>query len=161
MVSLVSGDGDFRRLIDIIGSKGVRVEVVSFRQSTSADLIAVADTYVDLTKHLTDLCVPAEGEFKPRITISADPDKKLLIVEDNGIGMGRDEMAEALGTIARSGTRAFLESMEAAKSGELFPLDRLRRSGPSGPGPARDSTSTGPDVSTSRRGATRTRRRDA
>jgi len=58
------------------------------------------------------------GEFKPRIVISADPDKKLLVVEDNGIGMGRDEMAEALGTIARSGTRAFLERMEAAKSGE-------------------------------------------
>jgi len=58
------------------------------------------------------------GEFKPRITIGADPDNKLLSVEDNGIGMGRDEMAEALGTIARSGTRAFLERMEAAKNGE-------------------------------------------
>src|SRR6201988_4983332 len=43
------------------------------------------------------------GEVKPAITIGADPDKKLLSVEDNGIGMGREEMAEALGTIARSG----------------------------------------------------------
>lgn len=58
------------------------------------------------------------GEFKAAITISADPDGKLLSVEDNGIGMGRDEMTEALGTIARSGTRAFLERMEAAKSGD-------------------------------------------
>ncbi|TIQ33529.1 MAG: molecular chaperone HtpG [Mesorhizobium sp.] len=57
-------------------------------------------------------------DAKPRITISADPDKKQLAVEDNGIGMGRDEMAEALGTIARSGTRAFIERVEAGKASE-------------------------------------------
>ncbi|MEZ5784371.1 MAG: molecular chaperone HtpG [Rhizobiaceae bacterium] len=55
---------------------------------------------------------------KPGITISADPDRKRLTVEDNGIGMSRDELVEALGTIARSGTRAFMERVEAAKSGE-------------------------------------------
>jgi molecular chaperone HtpG len=54
---------------------------------------------------------------KPAITVSADPDRKRLSVEDNGIGMGRDELVEALGTIARSGTRAFMERMEAAKAG--------------------------------------------
>ncbi|MDX8447901.1 molecular chaperone HtpG [Mesorhizobium captivum] len=57
-------------------------------------------------------------DAKPRITISADPDNKQLTVEDNGIGMGRDEMAEALGTIARSGTRAFIERVEAGKATE-------------------------------------------
>ncbi|MET3590829.1 MULTISPECIES: molecular chaperone HtpG [Mesorhizobium] len=57
-------------------------------------------------------------DAKPRITISADPDNKQLSVEDNGIGMGRDEMAEALGTIARSGTRAFIERVEAGKATE-------------------------------------------
>jgi uncharacterized LabA/DUF88 family protein len=67
IVSLVSGDGDFRRLVDIVASKGVRVEVVSFAQSTSAELKAVADTYIDLTQHLKDLCVPVEGDFKPRV----------------------------------------------------------------------------------------------
>lgn len=55
---------------------------------------------------------------KPVITISADPDQKRLTVEDNGIGMSREELVEALGTIARSGTRAFMERIEAAKSGE-------------------------------------------
>ena len=55
---------------------------------------------------------------KPRIAIAADPDKKQLVVEDNGIGMSRDEMAEALGTIARSGTRAFMERIESSKANE-------------------------------------------
>jgi molecular chaperone HtpG len=55
---------------------------------------------------------------RPRISIAADPDRKQLVVEDNGIGMSRDEMAEALGTIARSGTRAFMERIEAGKRGE-------------------------------------------
>lgn len=67
IVSLVSGDGDFRRLVDIVASKGVRVEVVSFARSTSAELKAVADTYIDLTQHLKDLCVPVEGDFRPRV----------------------------------------------------------------------------------------------
>lgn len=58
------------------------------------------------------------GDAKPAITISADPDQKRLTVEDNGIGMSRDELVEALGTIARSGTRAFMERIEAAKAGE-------------------------------------------
>ncbi len=48
---------------------------------------------------------------KPRITLGIDADARTLTVEDNGIGMSRDEMVEALGTIARSGTRAFVERL--------------------------------------------------
>jgi len=55
-------------------------------------------------------------DAKPRITVALDPDNKRLTVEDNGIGMSRDEMIEALGTIARSGTKAFLDRIEAKKS---------------------------------------------
>jgi molecular chaperone HtpG len=54
-------------------------------------------------------------DVKPRITIALDPEAKRLAVEDNGIGMSRDEMIEALGTIARSGTKAFLERIEVAQ----------------------------------------------
>jgi hypothetical protein len=56
-----------------------------------------------------------EGDPTPRITLTIDADKKCLTVEDNGIGMGRDEMVHALGTIAHSGTKAFLDRVEAAK----------------------------------------------
>ena len=58
-------------------------------------------------------------DAKPRITVALDPEGKTLSVEDNGIGMSREEMIEALGTIARSGTKAFLERIEAGqKEGE-------------------------------------------
>src|SRR6187455_706351 len=55
---------------------------------------------------------------KPRITLVLDADNRTLTVEDNGIGMDRGEIAEALGTIARSGTKAFMDRIEAAQGGE-------------------------------------------
>ncbi|TCT03255.1 molecular chaperone HtpG [Aquabacter spiritensis] len=54
---------------------------------------------------------------QPRITLTLDAAQNRLSVEDNGIGMSADELAEALGTIARSGTRAFMDRVAAA-SGE-------------------------------------------
>src|ERR1700754_2804201 len=54
----------------------------------------------------------------PRITISVDADKRQIAIEDNGIGMSRDEMIEALGTIARSGTKAFLDRLQEGKDRE-------------------------------------------
>lgn len=57
-------------------------------------------------------------EIKLAITIAADPEGGTLSICDNGIGMSRDEMIEALGTIARSGTRAFMEQAEAVKGKE-------------------------------------------
>ena len=60
----------------------------------------------------------AGDDCQPRITVTLDPEARQLIVEDNGIGMSEVELAEALGTIARSGTRAFMERVTAAKEGE-------------------------------------------
>src|SRR5580700_9588281 len=57
-------------------------------------------------------------DVKPRIMLSVDADKRTLAVDDNGIGMSRDEMVEALGTIARSGTKAFLDRIAATDGGK-------------------------------------------
>ena len=46
-----------------------------------------------------------------KIKITVDSNKKTISISDNGIGMTRDEMIENLGTIARSGTKTFIENM--------------------------------------------------
>ncbi len=55
---------------------------------------------------------------QPRITVTLDADNRQLAVEDNGIGMSEAELTEALGTIARSGTRAFMDRIAGAKDAE-------------------------------------------
>ncbi len=49
VVVLVSGDGDFVRLVQAVQSKGVRFELISFRSSTANDLIAAADHFTEIT----------------------------------------------------------------------------------------------------------------
>jgi molecular chaperone HtpG len=46
-----------------------------------------------------------------KITVDYDPKKKTIIISDNGIGMNRDDVIDNLGTIAKSGTAQFLESL--------------------------------------------------
>ncbi|MDR2989650.1 MAG: molecular chaperone HtpG [Providencia alcalifaciens] len=52
-----------------------------------------------------------ENDGELRVRISADKDKGTLTISDNGIGMSREEVIENLGTIAKSGTKSFLESL--------------------------------------------------
>ena len=54
-----------------------------------------------------------------KITIDIDKKARTLTVTDNGIGMTRDELVENLGTIARSGTSAFLEQIKDAKKADI------------------------------------------
>jgi molecular chaperone HtpG len=57
-----------------------------------------------------------EGDFK--IKIKADKNSRTLEISDNGIGMTYDEVMENIGTIAKSGTMAFLEALEATKKAD-------------------------------------------
>ncbi len=59
---------------------------------------------------LTDAAL-GEGGTGFRITIAPDKAGRTLTVADNGIGMSHDELVENLGTIARSGTSAFLAQL--------------------------------------------------
>ena len=51
-----------------------------------------------------------------RIKLFVDNEAKTLRIEDNGIGMTRDELEENIGTIARSGTRRFMEELKKSKA---------------------------------------------
>ncbi len=52
-----------------------------------------------------------EGDTALAIRIRADREKQTLTIEDNGIGMTEEELVRDLGTVARSGSRAFLEQL--------------------------------------------------
>jgi molecular chaperone HtpG len=106
----------------------------SNREIFLRELVSNASDALDKLKYLT---VADEGykniSFEPRIDISFDkkaesggdsPDSGVstLTVSDNGIGMNEADLVESLGTIARSGTKAFLEklSAEAKKDSNLI-----------------------------------------
>ncbi len=54
VVVLMSGDGDFRRLVEMISSRGVRVEVVAFGETASSELKSAADLYIEIGAHLDE-----------------------------------------------------------------------------------------------------------
>ena len=63
-----------------------------------------------------------EGDGELHVRLSFDKEKRTLTLSDNGIGMSRDEVIDNLGTIAKSGTKAFLQSVgsEQAKDSQLI-----------------------------------------
>ena len=76
------------------------------------ELISNASDALDKLKHLTLVDEHfKQVPFEPRIDIAFDPDGRSLTVSDTGIGMDEQDLGEQLGTIARSGTRAFVEQL--------------------------------------------------
>ncbi|RJT44618.1 molecular chaperone HtpG [Rahnella woolbedingensis] len=63
-----------------------------------------------------------EGDGELHVRLAFDKEKRTLTLSDNGIGMSRDEVIDNLGTIAKSGTKAFLQSVgsEQAKDSQLI-----------------------------------------
>jgi molecular chaperone HtpG len=57
-----------------------------------------------------------EGDSDWKIKLIADEQAGTLTISDNGIGMSRETVAEHLGTIAKSGTRAFLETLKQSNA---------------------------------------------
>ncbi|MCP4523774.1 MAG: molecular chaperone HtpG [Candidatus Gracilibacteria bacterium] len=80
------------------------------------ELISNASDAIDKArlKSLTDTDYLGENsEFK--IKIERDETKNILVIEDNGTGMTEDELHNHLGTIAKSGTKEFIEKLQQAK----------------------------------------------
>ncbi|HAD40025.1 MAG TPA: hypothetical protein DCF88_07855, partial [Plesiomonas shigelloides] len=63
-----------------------------------------------------------EGQGDLHVRLSVDKDAGTITISDNGIGMTRAEVIDHLGTIAKSGTKAFLESIgsDQAKDSQLI-----------------------------------------
>ena len=56
-----------------------------------------------------------EGDTELKIKVSYDKENRTITISDNGIGMTRDEVIENIGTIARSGTKNFLQAVTGDK----------------------------------------------
>lgn len=84
------------------------------------ELISNASDAIDKIKFeaLTNSEILGEDrDFK--ITLSVNKDKKEITITDNGIGMTYDEVAENIGTIAKSGSKAFKEKLENTSKDDI------------------------------------------
>src|SRR6185437_7890341 len=95
------------RLLEIVAHS-----LYSEKEIFLRELISNASDACDRLRYLA-LTEPAliQGDTNFRVVIEPDKKKRTLIVADNGIGMNRQEMIDNLGTIARSGTAAFVKEL--------------------------------------------------
>lgn len=99
------------KLLDIVAHS-----LYSHKEIFLRELISNASDACDKLRYEA-LTTPdlASGNTDFAISITSDKKAKTLTISDNGIGMNRDDLAETLGTIARSGTQAFMDQITAAK----------------------------------------------
>lgn len=103
------------QLLDIVAGS-----LYSNREIFLRELISNASDACDKLRYQA-LTSPSllEGGQEFEIALEADKKAKTLSVSDNGIGMSHDDLLQTLGTIAKSGTGAFLDTLKDGKKGDL------------------------------------------
>ncbi len=101
------------KLLDIVAHS-----LYSHKEVFLRELISNASDACDKLRYrsLTEAGL-LDGEADFKIEVALDQKTKTLTVSDNGVGMNRDDLIEALGTIAKSGTQAFMENLADAQAG--------------------------------------------
>jgi molecular chaperone HtpG len=102
-----SFQAEVSRLLDIVAHS-----LYSEKEIFLRELISNASDACDRLRYaaLTEQTL-AEGSTDYKISLTPDKSTRTLTVSDNGIGMNREELIENLGTIARSGTAAFVNQL--------------------------------------------------
>ena len=100
-------EADTGKILDIVINS-----LYSEREIFLRELISNASDALDKRKYLslTDKKIAGSSEA-PEIKIEINNKDKTLTISDNGIGMNEEDLKSSLGTIARSGTKAFLEQI--------------------------------------------------
>ena len=103
---------ELKQVMDIIIHSLYSHKEIFLRELISNASDAIAKIRFD---SLTDTSL-TEGDADWKIKIVPDKDNNTITISDNGCGLTRDGLIENLGTIARSGTKAFIEKIKQAKS---------------------------------------------
>src|SRR5215468_1532771 len=103
----LSFQAEVSRLLDIVAHS-----LYSDRRIFLRELISNASDACDRLRYLA-IANPelTAGDPDFKITLAIEKEARTLTVADNGIGMNRSELVENLGTIARSGTSAFVKNL--------------------------------------------------
>ena len=93
-----------RRLLDIVTNSLYTDKEVFVRE-----LVSNASDALEKCRH--DFMAKGEDPGELAVAIKVDSDKGTFVIEDNGLGMSKDDLASNLGTIARSGSKAFVDEI--------------------------------------------------
>lgn len=111
MTTTHSFDADVSQLIHLVTHS-----IYSTKEVFLRELLANANDAIQKAKLLAAQDPAYLGdETDLTISIAVDTDKKIITITDTGVGMSEEEVISNLGTIAKSGTKAFLEQMKQAK----------------------------------------------
>ncbi|KAE8994256.1 Chaperone protein [Phytophthora rubi] len=103
-----------RQLLDIVTHSIYTDKEVFIRE-----LISNASDALEKLRHLQSTgATVQDAELEPKIVITTDEKAGTLTITDTGVGMSKEELIENLGTIARSGSKAFLEQLKEGSPSE-------------------------------------------
>ena len=109
MAETVQFKAEVKQILDLVVNS-----LYSHKEIFLRELISNASDAIDKARYLSltdEKILKDGGEFK--IKLVPDKENKTLTISDNGIGMNKEEIVEALGTIAHSGTKEFLKALQS------------------------------------------------
>ncbi len=115
-----------RQLLDIVTHSIYTDKEVFLRE-----LISNASDAMEKLRHLQivrggDMEWMVDAGLASEISVEVNPEAKTVTIEDHGIGMTHDEVISNLGTIARSGSKAFVEELKEKAGPDASSSDALR-----------------------------------
>ena len=102
-----------RQLLDLMINS-----IYSNQEIFLRELISNASDAIDKYKYLSLTDSSKYPQKQGEIDLSVDKSNRCIVIKDNGIGMSKEDLEKNLGTIARSGSKEFLEKIEEAKAAE-------------------------------------------
>ena len=117
-------EADTSKILDIVIHS-----LYSNREIFLRELISNASDALDKRRFLASTNQSMQASQELQIQIKSDKKAKTLTISDNGIGMDSDDLVSSLGTIARSGTKNFIEQLEASKQNDENKLSLIGQFG--------------------------------